>query len=463
MPAAVPVECVLIDCEAFLREQDLAAGKPAKPHGAPEGYREDIAAALASVLLHLASSEQAPRGPTRFHSNYAPSLGIGEYLARISKYFGCSESCYVLGLVYIDRILMMHPSFGVGPRSIHRLVCTSVMVAAKFIDDEYLTNSYYSKVGGLKLQELNCLEANFLQLLRWRLQVDPEEYDEYLALLRGHAHASENGQASRLLRHAAGVPGADGHLKALLEAVPHPCWVFTAAHPEHADRCLRRLGVADRFLGVISPSSPEVLARVGNVSKHDPRCLAAALDIAGVRGDLADRCVVVGAHASDLRRAKQMGCRTVLIDPRRLDDVADALLEVRAEIPELFMRPCAHVEPEFAAELEQSQQVIQVHTDASSEIAREFGILPEAEMEPAAKRQAREELSAEIAVPLGKPVDLTTPPRAVRRWRRHLVRSKVMAFCSGGTPPKGVKRHLFSTPSKTSLGKDGVKLLSTGT
>jgi len=148
-------------------------------------------AALANVLTHLASlgTPGRPQRVTRFHAVRAPQLSVHEYLMRIAAYFRCSNECFVLGLVYIDRIVKLHPWFTICSLNIHRLLVTSIMLGAKFFDDVYYSNSYYAKVGGVRTHELNALEALFLRLIEWRLHVLPAEYEQYrnqvLTALRG--------------------------------------------------------------------------------------------------------------------------------------------------------------------------------------------------------------------------------------------------------------------------------------
>jgi hypothetical protein len=146
-----------------------------------------LVAALARVLTQLASlgqvrSQTRSPLPTGFHAVRAPQLSLHAYLDRIATYFLCSDECLVLSLVYIDRIMKLHPEFIVNTLSIHRLLATSITVAAKFFDDDFFANSYYSRVAGVKVQELNALEAKFLYLIEWRLHVPPEEFDQY----KGH-------------------------------------------------------------------------------------------------------------------------------------------------------------------------------------------------------------------------------------------------------------------------------------
>eukprot|EP00922_Rhytidocystis_sp_ex-Travisia-forbesii_P003873 GHVS01005604.1.p1 GENE.GHVS01005604.1~~GHVS01005604.1.p1 ORF type:complete len:228 (+),score=26.38 GHVS01005604.1:198-881(+) len=136
---------------------------------------------LATVLTHLVSLSPAGRGGqiTRFHAIKAPDISIKDYLERISKYFGCSNECFVLSLVYIDRIVKLHDEFSVNLLNIHRLLITSVMLAAKFFDDVYYSNAFYARVGGVKTREINILEAHFLSLVNYQLFVSPQEYDQY--------------------------------------------------------------------------------------------------------------------------------------------------------------------------------------------------------------------------------------------------------------------------------------------
>jgi hypothetical protein len=42
----------------------------------------------------------------------------------IGKYAACSGECFVLALVYIDRIIQSNPTFVVNSLNIHRLLIT---------------------------------------------------------------------------------------------------------------------------------------------------------------------------------------------------------------------------------------------------------------------------------------------------------------------------------------------------
>ena len=82
----------------------------------------------------LLGSNKIKESTTIFHGRRAPDLSIKLYAERIYKYAQCSPSCFVLGLIYMERYLQQ-PNIYMTSFSVHRLLITSVVVAAKFIDD----------------------------------------------------------------------------------------------------------------------------------------------------------------------------------------------------------------------------------------------------------------------------------------------------------------------------------------
>jgi len=115
---------------------------------------------------------------TIFHGLRAPTLGIRQYIDRIFKYSGCSPSCFVVAHIYVDRFLQS-TEVHLTSLNVHRLLITSLMLAAKFIDDAFFNNAYYAKVGGVSTAELNRLEMKFLFSIDFRLQVTIETFGRY--------------------------------------------------------------------------------------------------------------------------------------------------------------------------------------------------------------------------------------------------------------------------------------------
>ncbi|KAL0007522.1 cyclin-U4-1 [Quercus lobata] len=144
---------------------------------------------LSSLLQKVADSNDLnrqfqPQKISVFHGLSRPTISIQSYLERIFKYANCSPSCYIVAYVYLDRFAQSQPALPVNSFNVHRLLITSVMVAAKFMDDIYYNNAYYAKVGGISTIEMNFLEVDFLFGLGFRLNVTPNTFHIYCSYLQ---------------------------------------------------------------------------------------------------------------------------------------------------------------------------------------------------------------------------------------------------------------------------------------
>ena len=130
---------------------------------------------LAAVLDRIVMTNKAiePGPCTKFQAMRPPSISILDYLLRVHKYAKCSTECFVLALIYIDRLIQRN-AFILSGLNVHRVIIISIMVAAKFFDDHYYNNAYYAKVGGVPCDELNRLEVDFLFRVDFTLHVKPE-------------------------------------------------------------------------------------------------------------------------------------------------------------------------------------------------------------------------------------------------------------------------------------------------
>ncbi|OEL34458.1 Cyclin-P3-1 [Dichanthelium oligosanthes] len=136
----------------------------------------------------LLDSRKIKESATIFHGQRVPELSIKLYAERIFKYAQCSPSCFVLGLIYMERYLQQ-PNIYMTSFSVHRMLITSVVVAAKFIDDSCFNNAYYGRVGGISTREMNRLELDLLFSLDFRLKVNLETFRSYCLQLEKGALA----------------------------------------------------------------------------------------------------------------------------------------------------------------------------------------------------------------------------------------------------------------------------------
>lgn len=142
-----------------------------------------VLAVLSFVLERLVARNDRLAGMGKmlsvFHGVRAPNISIPKYLERIYKYTNCSPSCFVVGYVYIDRLLHKHPDSLVISLNVHRLLVTSVMVASKMLDDEHYNNAFYARVGGVTNAELNRLEMELLFMLDFGVMVSYSVFESY--------------------------------------------------------------------------------------------------------------------------------------------------------------------------------------------------------------------------------------------------------------------------------------------
>ncbi|XP_062087156.1 cyclin-U4-1-like [Humulus lupulus] len=144
---------------------------------------------LSSLLERVAESNDLNRRfdsqkISIFHGLTRPTISIHSYLQRIFKYANCSPSCFVVAYVYLDRFTQSQPLLPINSFNVHRLLITSVMVSAKFMDDLYYNNAYYAKVGGINTAEMNLLEVDFLFGLSFQLNVTPTTFHTYCSYLQ---------------------------------------------------------------------------------------------------------------------------------------------------------------------------------------------------------------------------------------------------------------------------------------
>ncbi|KAK1305724.1 Cyclin-U4-1 [Acorus calamus] len=148
---------------------------------------------LSSLLQRVAESNDVdqrsePPPPHQrvsvFHGLTRPAISVQSYLERIFRYANCSPSCYVVAYIYLDRFARRQPQLPIDPFNVHRLLITSVLVAAKFMDDIYYNNAYYAKVGGISTAEMNFLELDFLFGLSFHLNMTPDTFHSYCAFLQ---------------------------------------------------------------------------------------------------------------------------------------------------------------------------------------------------------------------------------------------------------------------------------------
>jgi len=155
------------------------------------GSLAPVASALATFLNNYSLADDADqRQLTPFDSVTVPAITLERYIRHVAKRCAVSSSSLVVVLAYIRRIVGDPESeIVVHPRSVHRLFLASIVVSVKFCDDRFHKNSWFAKVGGVSLQELNALELVLLNELQWGTAVSKTEFADCVQQLKLSIHS----------------------------------------------------------------------------------------------------------------------------------------------------------------------------------------------------------------------------------------------------------------------------------
>ncbi|CAD8191195.1 unnamed protein product [Paramecium octaurelia] len=140
---------------------------------------------IATILEEIVEeTDKLDSSSTSFHASKIPAITLENYLIRIAKYAKCTDECFVIALIYLDKVQELNPSILLNSHCVHRFLIIAIVLAIKFQDDDYYRNDYYSKIAGISLKELNQLESELLELLNYDLFISKELYNIYLEKLR---------------------------------------------------------------------------------------------------------------------------------------------------------------------------------------------------------------------------------------------------------------------------------------
>ncbi|KAI6033205.1 cyclin-domain-containing protein [Pisolithus orientalis] len=160
-----------------------SSGRVVLPSAFEDADIDNLALLIADMLERLmAHNDQIPllaESLTRFHSRAVPSINVLDYLRRIIKFTKVEKTCLLLTLHYVDQICARTPLFTLSSLTCHRFIIASITVCNKGLCDTFCTNSFYARVGGIPVSELNDLEREFLRMIDWRLTCTREVLQEY--------------------------------------------------------------------------------------------------------------------------------------------------------------------------------------------------------------------------------------------------------------------------------------------
>mmetsp|Transcript_21082 Transcript_21082/g.41355 ORF Transcript_21082/g.41355 Transcript_21082/m.41355 type:complete len:400 (+) Transcript_21082:421-1620(+) len=129
-----------------------------------------------------------------FVGKKVPSITVVAYLRRLVGYVNewqpklvgetsVGVRSLIMSMIYVDRLCSRHPTFAITQANVHRVCMTAFLISIKFLEDVPFPNSFWCRVAGVCLHELNILEEKMIRLLDWDLAVSQEQFDHTLQLL----------------------------------------------------------------------------------------------------------------------------------------------------------------------------------------------------------------------------------------------------------------------------------------
>lgn len=113
-----------------------------------------------------------------FNCGNIPNISLYNYLYRIKKYSKIDDNTLILSLIYIDRICSTNKIL-INYYNVHKILLASIVSAIKFNEDNYYSNSFYSKIGGITSNELELLEMEFASIINFKYFVKKSLFDKY--------------------------------------------------------------------------------------------------------------------------------------------------------------------------------------------------------------------------------------------------------------------------------------------
>lgn len=168
-------------------ESSTASGSSESRNPSQTSQSNVIVHSISITLMQLITDNKAKRHYNEklkqqakqiYTSRKLPEISVNDYIVRIAKYMKIEDSTLILALIYIDRITRKRKIF-VNEYNVYRLFFMSVVVATKYNEDKHYSNTYYAKIGGVELEQLNQMECEFVMGINFDLFVEAKVFDKY--------------------------------------------------------------------------------------------------------------------------------------------------------------------------------------------------------------------------------------------------------------------------------------------
>jgi len=114
----------------------------------------------------------------KFFSLYIPTISIYDYIYRIIKFTQINISTLIISFVQLNNYLIKTKNY-LCINNFFNLYITSCLINAKFYEDNYCPLSFFAKVGGVSIEELESFEFEFCNKLNFSFYISEDLYIQY--------------------------------------------------------------------------------------------------------------------------------------------------------------------------------------------------------------------------------------------------------------------------------------------
>ena len=112
-----------------------------------------------------------------FNSNRIPKISLKDYLIRILKHSEIEINTLLSSLIYLDYLCTKN--FIISKYNVHKLLFISILLSSKYNEDVIYDNETFSKIAGLKLDDVNKMENIFFKACDHNLLIKDETFYKY--------------------------------------------------------------------------------------------------------------------------------------------------------------------------------------------------------------------------------------------------------------------------------------------
>lgn len=181
LPITNPMNQTKLDTKAYSSHDHIYSSPPCirKIHNLINKLMKDCEINLNNENFNSANTK-ASDNVLFLKSKKKPKISLLSYLERLINLCEIELNTAIIMGIYLERGVNILKSCGVSLNeiSIYRLVLISMIVSVKYSVDEHYDNGFYSKAGGISLEELNQIEVSFLNFLDFDLNVDIYQFNQ---------------------------------------------------------------------------------------------------------------------------------------------------------------------------------------------------------------------------------------------------------------------------------------------